>query len=87
MKEVLQTFMEGSKTSRGTSGTQALYRPEVQLKPQTSFTLECFFLKPEAGLTARIRKICMNIHDLLLFISSFWSFCFLFSKIRISKTF
>lgn len=78
MKEVGQTFMEGSKASRGTSGTQALRRPEVLLKPQTPFTLECFFSEPEAGLTAHIRNSSMNIHDLFLFLLSFWSFSFIY---------
>lgn len=67
MKEGTQTFMEESKASRATSGTQALHRPEVLLKPHTPLMLECFFSKPEDGLTAPIRNITMNIHALFFF--------------------
>lgn len=66
--------MEGSKASQGTSGTQALHRPEVLLlKLHTPFILECFLSKPEAGLTAPISNVAMNIHALFLFLLSFWS--------------
>ena len=46
MKEGMQTIMEGSRASQGTSGTQALCRPEVlllllllPLPPHTPFML------------------------------------------------
>lgn len=75
-EEGTQTLMEGSKASQGTSGTQARHRPEVLLKPHTPFMLECFFSNLQAGLTAPVRSVTMNIHALFCVCFILFGHCF-----------